>query len=137
MTCDSDLPGQNHPVSQPRASRNAHLRDDDAAATDHHVVAYLHEIINHGAAADHGVRATAAVDRGVGTDLHIVLDDHAAELRHQERPVAIHLEAEAGLPDPHPRVEENPCADNGVADRGPGTAPDPPTAPDRTPDHPN
>ena len=41
----------------------------------------LHEIVDLGALADHGVADRAAVDRGVGADLDVVLDDDAPDLR--------------------------------------------------------
>ena len=49
------------------------LADGDA-------VSYLHEIVDLRAGADPGFAQRRSVDRGIGADLDIVLDDHAAHL---------------------------------------------------------
>ena len=67
------------------------------------VVPDLHEIINFRAFADHRILERAAVDAAVGADLHVVLDDHPADLRHLEVAPGAHGEAEAVLADPHAR----------------------------------
>jgi hypothetical protein len=41
----------------------------------------LHQIIDGGARADDRVAHRAAIDRAIAADLHIVFDDHAAQLR--------------------------------------------------------
>ena len=57
---------------------------DDAAAANARVVPDLDQIINFGALADDRVAESAAIDRRVRADFHIVLDDDAAELRYFE-----------------------------------------------------
>ena len=52
-----------------------------AVPPDLHIVADLHQIIDLGALADHRVAQRAAVDRGAGADLDIVLNDDPAQLR--------------------------------------------------------
>jgi hypothetical protein len=49
--------------------------------TDVAVVADLDLIVELDAILDHRVIGGAAVDRGIGTDLYIVADEHAADLR--------------------------------------------------------
>src|SRR5262249_57884409 len=98
-----------------RAAGNSHLRYQHAAATDLHVVPDLYQIINHRAGADHGVPRGAPVDRRIGTDLDIVLDDDAAELRHLDEPPGIKREAEAVLTDADARIKPDPGADEGMA----------------------
>ena len=71
----------------------------------------LDQIIDLGALADHRVAAGAAVDRGVGADLDVVLDDDAADLRHLQVPLRPHGEAEAVLPDAHAGMEDDAVAD--------------------------
>ena len=39
------------------------------------VVRDLHQIVDLGAFADDGITGRAAVDRGIGADFHVVLDD--------------------------------------------------------------
>ena len=48
---------------------------------DADIVANLHQVVDLGALADHGVAHGAAVDRGAGADFDVVLDDDAADLR--------------------------------------------------------
>ena len=67
--------------------------------------------------------AGAAVDRGVGADIGIVADDDPAELRHLDRAGRIRRKAEAGLADPHPRVQHDPRADQAMAERDIGADP--------------
>ena len=66
------------------------------------IVADLDEIVDLGALADHGVADGAAVDGGAGADLHVVLDDDPADLRHLAVAPGPHHEAEAVLPDAQP-----------------------------------
>ena len=42
------------------------------------IVAYLDQVVDLGALADHGVADRTAIDRGAGADLDIVLNDDAA-----------------------------------------------------------
>src|ERR1700682_1045958 len=51
-------------------------------SADCHIVANLDLIVDFGALADHGVAQAAAIDGRAGADLHIVLDQDAAGLRH-------------------------------------------------------
>ena len=61
------------------------LRPDCAAMMQFRPImtlwADMHEIIDFGAFADHGVADAAAVDGGAGADLDVVVDDDAADLR--------------------------------------------------------
>ena len=61
------------------------MAGDHAAAADADIVGDLHEIVDLGAFADDRVGHRAAIDRGVGADLDIVLDDDAADLRNALR----------------------------------------------------
>ena len=91
--------------------------DDHAVPADHDVVPDLHEIINFGAFADDRILKSPPVDRGVGADLDIVLDDDPADLRHLEVAPRAHGEAEPVLADPHARVHDDPVADQGMRQR--------------------
>ena len=99
-----------------RRAGDADLGDDHAMPADDHVVGDLDQIVDLGALADHRVAAGAAVDRGVGADLDVVLDDDAADLRHLQVPLRSHGEAEAVLPDAHAGMEDDAVADEGVGD---------------------
>ena len=97
-----------------RRAGDADLGDDHAMAADDHVVGDLHQIVDLGALADHRVAAGAAIDRRVGADLDVVLDDDAADLRNFEVPLRPHGEAETVLADAHARMEDHAVADESV-----------------------
>ncbi len=105
MACQAHLARQHDLILQDCGAGYARLGDDDTGLTDADVVADLHQIIDPGAGADHGVLQRAAVDGGVGADLHIVLDQHAAELRDGMEAVRGDGEAEAVLADAGARID--------------------------------
>src|SRR5664280_672368 len=82
-------------------------------------MADLNQVVDLGALADHGVANGAAVDRGAGADLDVVLDDDAPDLRHLEVAGAAHNEAEAILADLAARMDDDPVADQRVGDHRP------------------
>jgi hypothetical protein len=43
-----------------------------------HVVSDLYLVVELDAVADHGIAQRTAIDRGAGTDLDVVTDDHAS-----------------------------------------------------------
>ena len=108
LAADSDV------ILDGRGTGNADLGDDDAMPPDHHVVGDLDQVIDLRPLADHRIPARAAVDGGVGADLHVVLDDHSPDLRHLQMPLRSHGEAEAVLADAHTGMEDDPIADEGV-----------------------
>ena len=63
------------------AAGEAGLRGDDDVLADLHVVADVDEVIDFCAAADAGFVERAAVDGRVGSDLDVVFDDEASDLR--------------------------------------------------------
>src|SRR4029079_10636613 len=67
---------------------------------------------------DHRVAAAAAVDRGVGTDLDIVLHDDAAELRHLDVTARAKLIAKSVVADLAASVDDHVVANQRVHDRG-------------------
>src|SRR5436190_20993825 len=115
---DADLAAQHRIVPNRHAAGDAALRDQDAVPADHTVVADLHEVIDLGPLADHGVAAAAAVDRGVDADLDVVLHDDAAELRHLDVAVRARLIAEAVVSDVAAGVDDDGVADQRMHDRG-------------------
>ena len=46
------------------------------------VVGHVHEVINLGALPNDSGTQCATVDAGIGADLHIIMDNHVAHLRH-------------------------------------------------------
>src|SRR5690242_791557 len=95
-----DVAAQRHMIGERHATGQPALRDDDAVPPDADVMADLHQIVDFAALADHGVAAAAAVDRGVRPDLHVVLDDDAADRRYLEAARGRPSVESATLPDP-------------------------------------
>src|SRR4051795_10578725 len=120
MTGNTGLARQDDMIVKPGATGNTGLRDNNAAGTKVHVVPDLNQIIEHGAAANDRVRTSAAIDRGVRTDLHVVFDDHSAELRNPHKTGRIHGKTETILPDPDPGIDADPVADQTMAEGGAG-----------------
>src|SRR5207244_5903579 len=78
---------------------------------DLHVVGDVDAIVDLGAAAHHGFAEGGPVDRAVGADLHVVLDDHGPDLRNLRGAVGTGNEAEAVGADDRPRVDDYPPAE--------------------------
>ncbi len=117
---DPDTAAQHDRILQRHAAADPRLRHHDAVAANHHVVADLHEVVDLGAFADHGVADAAAVDHRAGTDLDVVLDDHTPDLRDFEVAIGAHEIAEAVLPDAAARMNDDAVADQRVEDRRAG-----------------
>src|SRR5215475_7161587 len=99
------------------------MTGNDAMPPNHDVVPDLHQIINFGAFADHRVVEGSAIDAAVGADLHVVVDDHAADLRHLEMAAGTHGETKSILAEPHTGMQDHPVPDD-RARRDPGAATD-------------
>ena len=84
------------------ASATGHRR----VRTDAHVVADLNQVVEFDAVIDHRVVERAAVDAGVGADLHIVADAHRAELLDLFPPAWRRREAKAVGADHHATVQD-------------------------------
>src|ERR1039457_3820905 len=128
MVAHANTPAQHYEILERRASGDTGLRRHDAMPTDADIVADLDQVVDLGALADHRVANGAAVDRGAGADLDIVLDDDAPELRHLEVASRAQHVAEAILADLAARMNDDPVADQRVADDRSG--PDRAIAPD-------
>ncbi len=117
MIADADPRRQHHTIAEDGAAGNAALADHDAVPSDDDVVADLHEVVDLGALADHGVAQRTAIDGGPCPDLDHVLDQHAAGLRHLGVAGGTRNKAIAILADPAPRMDDHPIADQGAEDR--------------------
>src|SRR5690606_6403912 len=73
--------GQRAAFADDGGTRHAHTRGHGSMVTNLAVVADHDLIVELYAVAQHGVFERTAVDRGIGTDLAIVADDHATQLR--------------------------------------------------------
>ena len=56
-----------------------------------------------------------AVYRRIGANLHVILNDHSAQLRDREESAARMRETESLLTDTSARMEHNACANEGMA----------------------
>src|SRR5215470_10058491 len=120
MIVDADAGAKDHEIAKRDASGNAGLGDQNAMAADHHIVAHLDQVVDLGSLAYDCIPDGAAVDRGAGADLDIVLDDDPPDLRHLEMARRAHDVAEAILSDPAARVNDDPVADQRMQHRGAG-----------------
>src|SRR5258708_13353444 len=116
MIGDADLATHHDAVADHRAAGDADLAADDAAAAEAHVVADMDEIIEHRAGTDHRIAGGAAVDRAIGAQLDVVLDDDAPELQHAQEPFGAGHEAEARPADADPGCDLAPPAHDPLAD---------------------
>src|SRR5258708_34985234 len=80
----------------------------------------LERVMDRGGFADQGTAGGAAVDRRVGADLDVVLDDDPAGLRDLDRTAPGRGIAEAGLADPAARMDDDAVADERVPEGGAG-----------------
>src|SRR5690606_30519796 len=80
MSAHSHLSGEDAAVADLHRSRDPHLCHDQTEPSDAHVVRYVHQVVYLRSRAHHGVVHAPPVERRVGTNLHIVLDDAAAHV---------------------------------------------------------
>ena len=80
-----------------RRAGDARLSNDDAMPPDDDVVGDLHQIVDLGAFADHGIGEKAAIDGRIGADLDAVADDDAADLGNFDMAIGAHGIAKAVL----------------------------------------
>src|SRR5215831_15384361 len=114
MIGKAHLSTQHDIISERATSGNACLTGDQAMPANHHVVADLDEIVDLGPLSDHGVATGAAVDGGTGTNLHLVLHDHPADLWDLEMLRLPGHVAESILADMNTGMDDDAIADQGV-----------------------
>ena len=78
---EAGLSADDHVVTQSCAAGDAHLGGDQAVFANHDIVGDLDEVVDFGSFTNAGFAKARAVDRGVGANFHIVLDDGPANLR--------------------------------------------------------
>jgi hypothetical protein len=77
---DTDVTREYDVVSDPCASCDSDSCHDQTPLSDPDVMSDLNQIVHLGATSDDGVVDAAAIDAGVGTDLHLILEDAAADM---------------------------------------------------------
>src|SRR5262249_9450757 len=80
-----------------------------------HIVAYLDQVVDLRAFADHGVADCATIDSGAGPYLNIVLTDNSTSLRIFEMSLTGHHQSEAALIDLEAGMNNDPITDQGIS----------------------
>src|SRR6185369_17732969 len=96
---DADLPRDHAARADGRAAGDSGAARDHRVGPEAHVVADLDLVVELDAILDDRVLDRAAIDRGVGADLDVVADAHAADLRDLHQAALVRRETEAVGPD--------------------------------------
>src|SRR6516164_4737687 len=105
------LTAHHHIIPKLGGAGNTDVADQQAVPADDDVVPDLYEIINFSPRADDRVLERSAIDAAVGADLHIIADDHPADLRDLQVPLFADGKPKAILADPDTGVQDHPVAD--------------------------
>src|SRR6185312_1122046 len=117
VVVDTDLCSQGYVVTDRQAAREPDLGRQQAMPANGHIVTDLDLIVDFGALADHGIAQAAAIDRGSGPDLDVILDQHPAGLRNLQVPVGPEKdETIAVLPDAAAGMDQHIVADQRALD---------------------
>ena len=81
VSCYAHLTCKHAPFAHFRTASHTHLRRHDRVLSHFHIVRNLYEVVKFHTLADDGAAHRRAVNTCVGTNLHIVLDGHDANLR--------------------------------------------------------
>src|SRR5579859_36370 len=120
MTGHGSLTSDLNEILQHRRAGDANLCHDHAATTQPYIMTDLHEVIDARAGADHGIVGRTAIDRRVGSDFHVVFDDHPTELRDTEKAGLGRGETETLLTNPSARVDVDARAKQRMTETGMG-----------------
>ncbi len=85
---------------------------------DLNIMADLHEIIDLGPLTDNRIAVGATINRRIGTNIHIILQDHTTNLRHLEMPLRPHGESKSVLSDSGAGMDDDAIADQRMNNRG-------------------
>lgn len=101
-------------ITNSRRSRYTDLGGDHAMRADLHVVRHLNEVIEFCSFADNRRPHRSAIDRGIGSNFHIILDYYAAELGNFYPLSSEKRESKAILANGGAGMNNNAVANNGV-----------------------
>lgn len=111
MARHARLARQGDAISDQGSAGDAGERHNEAVLADDDVVRDLHQVVDLSAPLDHRRTAHAPIDGDVGADLHIVFDDHRADVRHFMLLAAHRHVAETVGADDRSRVDDHVLAD--------------------------
>ncbi len=114
------LSSDQHSVANAGTSRNSNHPRQYATLPDAHVVPDLNQIIEPCSAPDDRVRSGPSIDCGVCTDLDIILQNHAPDLRYGYSSRRRNRKTESGLADPRTGKDTHPVSDEGKSDGNSG-----------------
>ena len=120
MTGQSGLATDADEIAKLGRARNAHLGNDQTMPSNSDIMGDLDEVIDFRALANDRVARRATIDRRIGADLHVILDNDATDLRHFQMAAPPRSEAETVLPDRGAGMNDHAIADQSVGDRGAG-----------------
>ena len=116
MAVDTRLAADRDKIAELDRPGYADLRNQQTMPPNRDVVSNLDLIIDLGAFADNRIAIGAAVDRGIGADLDVVLDNDAADLGNFQVALATHREAETILANHDAGMDDHAIADQRVQD---------------------
>src|SRR6185312_12280079 len=135
MIADADLAADQHHRAHGGGAADADLRHQKTVMADLHIVADMDQAVEAHAALDMGVADGAAVHGAVGAELHIILDDDAAQLRHAQQALQAGHEGETLIADGIVWAHHHALAQNGMGDDAIGADTVAITDLDTAPDH--
>src|SRR4051812_42749824 len=112
MSAHAHLPRDYAAILDARRSRDPDLRHDEAEAPDPTVVRDVHEIVDLGAGANHGVVDAPAIDRRVRANLDVVFDDATPDVRNLVMAAAAKNITEAVGAKPRTGMHDYPLTDH-------------------------
>lgn len=95
MISDSYVAGEYHVIADPGAPRDSDARHDEAPLSNSDVMPHLNQVVHLGTTPDHSVIDASAVDASIGSDLHLVFQDAATNVRNPSMPLSIRQVSES------------------------------------------
>src|SRR5580658_7946876 len=114
VACETHVPANHAAGADAGTSGDAGTAGNRRVRTNMDVVADLDLIIELHTVADDRIVDRAAIDRGVGTNLHVIADAHTAHLWHLDPAIRIARQTETVRTDDDTRMYQDPLTDDDV-----------------------
>jgi hypothetical protein len=105
MSIHGGLPPDLDEILKDGRTRNTDLGYDDATSAEDNVVSDLHKIIETRTGADHRILRRPSIDRRIGTDLDIVLENNPTKLGSRQKSGIGGGKSESFLPNPRAGID--------------------------------